>query len=107
MFEPGKFVAIRMIVLKDDRNPVKFENWMTGAGGLLTEMWNFFNGKGLEKIIFLRGNKKKYNFPSGPPYPRMSMDGAGSGIGDSTAAGANADYAWIAYWTSKQINEKK
>ncbi len=104
-FEEGNFLAIRMIVLKHNVDPTAFETFMIGT--LLPEMWAFFsaNGRGLKGITFLRGNKRKEGFPSGPPHPRMSQDGAGTDRSDSTAAGANADYAWITCWTSKEINE--
>jgi len=106
-FDEGKFVAIRMIVLDSDRNPVKFINWMTQEDGLLDKMWKFFHEKVhvLDEIIFLKGNKKKQGFPSGPPYPRLSQDGAGPDRTHSTAAGANADFAWVTCWTSKQANQ--
>jgi hypothetical protein len=115
----GQFVAIRMIVLKEDgEGPEAFEKWMTnrtspGKPSFIDAMGAAFQDKGLLRITFLRGNKEKANFPSEEPYPLQSdvtANPAVTSLGrpkrkESTAAGANADYAWITYWKSKKDNQ--
>jgi hypothetical protein len=90
----GQFVAIRMIVL-DPVGAGNFEKWMTDPDGFLDKMWGYFQPS-LTRITFLKGNKAG---------ARQSYQRAGSGRADSTPAGANADYAWITYWTNKQDNQ--
>ena len=116
----GEFVAIRMIVLKPDEDPEDFEKWMTKetspgvppnppAPSFLDEMGKLFKPHGLERITFLRGNNeslkdKRGNHLSKPPHPLFS-DKPAAKRADSTAAGANAHFAWITYWTDKKTNQ--
>jgi hypothetical protein len=102
--EEKKFVAIRMIVLKPGEDPAAFRDWMTKTNGLLDTMGGIFSkdGGALERITFLQGNKEGLTTP---PYPRQSDDPAEKRK-ESSTAGANADFAWITYWTSKQANQK-
>jgi hypothetical protein len=120
LFEPGKFVAIRMIVVNPNPNPDfiysggDFETWMKNdfldaMGGLFKPNgWLWLNqgdccpelkkypDSGLERIIFLKGNIKD---------TRQSHQGAGTNRTCSTAAGANANYAWVTLWTSREANQ--
>lgn len=90
----GQFVAIRMIILNSDENSADFKDWMTTSGGFLDKIGVAFQGKGgLLRIIFLEGNK----------VAQQSWDESDTRA-DSTAAGANADFAWITFWTSKEDN---
>jgi hypothetical protein len=91
----GQFVAIRMIIVKNGGDKGQFESFMTDSEGFLDKMVDAFSGSGLERLMFLKGNKDS----------RLSMDGAGTSRADSKAAGANADYGWISFWTSKSANE--
>ena len=94
----AQFVAIRVIVLQREDDKRGFADWMTGDGGFLDHMGGFFRDKGLEKIMFLQGNKE--SGLTEQPYPLKSNESA-----SVTAAGANADFAWITYWTSKDANQ--
>jgi len=113
----GKFVAVRMIVLDygETNDPagrramrLDFENWMIGA--FLNEMGRSFKPS-LERITFLRGNKRERNEtdPLGDK-PVQSYQNADSGTSvppeESTDAGANADFAWITYWTDREANRE-
>ncbi len=122
----GQFVAIRMIVLdytKALKNPKasegpedpdnrrdkrkKFEDWMIGT--FLDEMGKAFQGDGLQRITFLRGNKKEKDKTGGPLQSKNNATGRGRNSASRakiTEAGANADFAWITYWESKQKNRK-
>jgi len=80
----SRFFAIRMIVLKPGEDLDVFQTWMTQSNGLLDEMWDIFKSQGLEKITFLRGAEQA----KGRAVP-----------------GANANFAWITYWTSENAND--
>lgn len=102
----GQFVAIRMIILKPGQDASAFKDWMIGCHGclgFLDKMGGLFKKDGLEKIIFLQGNKE--NGLSASPHPRKSSDTLRNPT-QLTAAGANADFAWITQWASKTDNEK-
>ncbi len=88
----GKYVAIRMIILKRGEDPVGFQTWMTKPCGFLDTMWNTFKGHDLKAITFLKG------YDQDRPSPGRNRK-------NSKAAGANVNFAWITYWTDKQTNE--
>jgi len=91
----GQFTAVRMIIVKNGGDKSQFEAFMTDPNGFLDKMVTAFSGAGLQKLLFLKGNKNG----------RLSQDGAGPDRTASKAAGANADYAWISFWTDKPTNE--
>ncbi len=112
----GQFVAIRMIVVKPNESKT-FETWMTGTflnamgklfkpDGQLYQHYSKTQGNpldgvsGLQQIIFLKGNKQN---AAVSPYPLQSHQHAAARAG-SSEAGANADYAWIAFWTNRAAN---
>lgn len=113
--EEPKFVAIRMIAVDYGKtnDPVQrrairqnFENWMIDT--FLDEMGVNFQ-PGLERITFLRGNKKeKDETDTLGDKPVQSYQNAKPNASvaraDSTDAGANADFAWITYWTNRGTN---
>ena len=90
-----QFVAVRVIILRNGADKTQFEKFMAEPGGFLDNMVTAFSGSGLQNLLFLKGNKAG----------RLSKDGAGPNRTVSRAAGANADYAWISFWTDKDTNE--
>jgi len=115
----GQFVGIRMIILKTGEDRRKFEAWMTDDEGFLDKMGELFmpggwlhqvgscpgleEDHGLEGIIFLRGIKEN-GLSVAPPYPLQSHQHA-TRRDRSSEAGANADYAWITFWTDRAANK--
>ncbi len=97
--EEKKFVAIRMIVLKPGQDASAFRDWMISDQGFLDKMGGVFKNDGLEMIMFLQGNKQ--NGLTEEPYPLQSSQSPPP----ITAAGANADFAWITQWASKAVNQ--
>ncbi|MFC1719236.1 hypothetical protein ACFL6S_36635 [Candidatus Poribacteria bacterium] len=117
----GEFVSIRMIVVRDEDKRDEFGNWITktflnAMGDLFKPNGSLFKlcqvkgecpdldqNSGLERIIFLKGNKEEEGVPTSP-HPLKSDEHA-TKRGESSEAGANADYAWITFWTSREANK--
>lgn len=86
--ETGMFIAIRMIVLKEDVDPQDFKDFV--AGELRPAMTESFPA--MRGFVFLEGNK------AGRPTHESQPN--------KKAAGANADYAWLTFWNSVEENQE-